>query len=115
MATGTGGTTSTTALTTLQFAPGSGTLIADVATIASAIWDDRANVYPNNPTTALNTIAASAKPLPGAFSTNGLLYIPNRGVLEMQPGDYVMVDTVSGWPILVSRTAIGITGTLWNP
>lgn len=114
MATGTGGTTTTTALTTLQF--GATMLPADIATIANAIQDDRVNLYPNNPTAALNLLPTAAQgPVPGAWAATGLLYIPNRGILRAQPGDYVMVDTVSGWPILVSRTAIGIAGTLWNP
>jgi hypothetical protein len=112
MATGTGGTNANNSLTSLQFTGAMAT--ADIATIAEAIYDDRQNVYPNNPTSALNTIVAAAIPYPGAFAQTGLLYIPNRGILKCQPGDYVMVDTVSGWPILVSRTAIGIGGTVWT-
>src|ERR1700687_2642240 len=42
----------------------------------------------------------------GAFSQAGLLYIPNRGVLKVLPGDYVGVDLTTGWPILVSARAI---------
>lgn len=112
MATGTGGTNATNSLVSLQF---TGAMApADIATIANDIWDDRVNIYPNNPTATLNTIPASGKPLPGAFAQTGLLYIPNRGILRCQPGDYIMVDTVSGWPILVSRTAIGIGGSVWT-
>jgi hypothetical protein len=113
MATGTGGTNSAASLTSLLV--GSAMAAADIATIANAIQDDRVNLYPNNPTSTLNTIPVAAQgPLPGAFAQTGLLYIPNRGILRCQPGDYVMVDTVSGWPILVSRTAIGIAGTVWT-
>lgn len=43
---------------------------------------------------------------PGALiPTTGLLHIPNRGSLLVRPGDYVMVDTTTGWPILVSAYA----------
>lgn len=43
---------------------------------------------------------------PGAFAQNGLLYVPNRGTLQVLPGDYVMVDATTGWPILLSARAI---------
>jgi len=113
MATATGGTASATSLTALQF---NGALSpTDIGAIANGIWDDRQNVYPNNPTAALNTISAFAKVTPGGqFAQTGLLYIPNRGVLQCQPGDWVMFDTVSGWPILVSRTAMGVGGSVWS-
>jgi hypothetical protein len=42
---------------------------------------------------------------PNAFSSNGLLYVPNRGYLQMLPGDWVGVDS-QGWPILVSKNSI---------
>jgi hypothetical protein len=114
MATGTGGTVANNSLTSLLI--GGAQIPADVAAIANLIFDDRVNVYPNNPTAALNTIPTAAQgPFGGSFAQNGLLYIPNRGVLRTFPGDYVMVDAVSGWPILVSRTAIGIGGSVWNP
>lgn len=113
MATGTGGTNANNSLTSLQF---TGRMLpADIAAIANAVYDDRQNVPPNNPTAALNVIAAAAIPFPGAFAQTGLLHVPNRGILRCFPGDYAMVDPVSGWPILVSRTAIGIGGSVWTP
>lgn len=48
-----------------------------------------------------------------AFSFNGLLYVPNRGVLKVLPGDVVATDN-TGWPILVSKAAIGYAGTEWD-
>jgi hypothetical protein len=111
MTTGTGGTNANSSLTSLQFA---GALApADIATIQQLIWSDAQNIYPNNPTATLNTITDGNK-IVNAFAQTGLLYIPNRGVLRCQPGDRVMVDTVSGWPILVSRTAIGVGGSVWT-
>ena len=76
------------------FASGTGAA-ADFATIAQAI-KDRSN--PAVPT------------YPGAWSQNGLLFVPNRGFLRVQPGDYVGVDS-RGWPILVS--ADSIANGLW--
>lgn len=88
MATGTLGTNANNSLTSLIMSAADAA--ADVAAIAQAIKDD-VNV---------------AHPIwPGAFSLNGNLFIPNRGVLKILPGDYVGVDS-TGWPILVSAHAI---------
>ncbi len=93
MATTTLGTNATTSLTSLIFKPGygSGMAAADIATIANLIRDDQGNVR---------------KYVPGAFSADGQLVIPNRGILKILPGDYVGVDATTGWPILVSSLAI---------
>ena len=103
MATATMGTTATTSLTALQ-APGSyinlvgvafgvTALDADIATINQLIKDDQ-NIN---------------LPAPGAgqwgWSRQGQLYVPNRGWLKVLPGDYIAVDTQTGWPILVSNRA----------
>lgn len=103
MATATAGTTANNSLTALQ-APGSYTrqdgtvfsvtaLDADIATITQLIKDDQ------NPAQPINL------PMQG-WSRQGQLYIPNRGWLKVFPGDYVCVDTQTGWPILVSNRAI---------
>jgi len=63
---------------------------ADIAQIAANIKDDLVNGHPIKP---------------GAFTNNGLLYVPNRGVLQVLPGDYVAYDS-TGWPILLSALAI---------
>jgi len=88
MATVTLGTTAQTSLTAKAFAGAMSP--ADIATIANAIKDDLNNLHPI---------------WPGAFAQTGLLYIPNRGVLQMRVGDYVGVDAATGWPILVSARA----------
>lgn len=88
MATGTLGTTANNSLMSLI---NSGAMApADIAAIAEAILDDQINGLP---------IYA------GAYAQSGLLYIPNRGVLKVLPGDYVGVDS-QGWPILVSKNSI---------
>lgn len=65
-------------------------LPADVATIQQLIKDDLNAFHPV---------------IPGAWSRDGILIIPNRGFLRPQPGDYVAVDD-EGWPILVSANSI---------
>lgn len=75
---------------TFQHGYGSGMSAADIATMALAIKDD---------------LNVSHPVMPEAFSANGLLYVPNRGILKMRAGDVVAVDS-TGWPILVSKYAI---------
>lgn len=91
MATKTLGTTAQTSLTAIQYLPGynSGMLAADQAAICNAIKDDINVAHPL---------------LAGAFQ-QGQLFIPNRGVLQLLPGDWVGVDS-SGFPILVSKNSI---------
>jgi len=88
MATSKLGTTANNSLTSLVMSGAMAT--ADIATIANAILNDQINGLPI---------------YPGAFAQNGLLYVPNRGVLKVLPGDYVGVDN-EGWPILVSANSI---------
>lgn len=110
MATKTLGTLAGTTLTALQFQPG-GMAPADVAAIANAIMDDFAAAGGNG-TTAFpgGTIGGASKIWPGAFSPQGLLYVPNRGVLKMQPGDWVAVDA-EGFPFLIPFSTLPATLT----
>ena len=99
MATGTVGTNANNTLTALTFLHGM--TVADLATMQQLILDDQSPA-----TGALALAAPSAKPIwPGAFTTWGRLYIPNRGVLQVLPGDVVAIDA-NGWPILLSANAI---------
>lgn len=72
---------------------------ADIATIALGIKNDQNVAHPV---------------MPQAFSANGLLYVPNRGVLQMLPGDYVAWDSQSGWPVLLSARAFTVGSHVWN-
>lgn len=91
MATITLGTNATTSLNGLKFVRQyvSVAALAGVATINASILDDLNVAHPI---------------FPGAFR-NGTLIIPNRGALQILPGDYVAYDS-TGWPILVSANAI---------
>lgn len=64
---------------------------ANIALIAAGILNDQINGHPI---------------FPGAFAQSGLLTIPNRGILQVLPGDYVAFDATTGWPILLSAYAI---------
>jgi hypothetical protein len=88
MATSTFGTNANSSLTALL---SSGAMAAaDVAAIALAIKNDLVNGLPI---------------YPEAFSQKNLLYVPNRGILKVLPGDWVAVDS-QGWPILVSANSV---------
>ncbi len=93
------GSNGTTTLQAIQFLAGMN--VTDRAALAALILDDQSKDS-GQPANA----APSAKPiLPGGFSTTGQLFIPNRGVLQVLPGDWVGVDA-NGWPILLSANAI---------
>jgi hypothetical protein len=94
MATTTLGTAATTTLTALSF--GGALAPADIASMANGVLDDQINIHPI---------------WPQAFAQTGLLYVPNRGVLKVLPGDYVAFDATTGWPILVSKNAAA--GASW--
>ena len=115
MATTTTGTVAATTLTSLQWTPGSA--MADIATIANLIFDDGSAAMAggsaqNNQLVAFDRGVSSQGPMPGAFMNNGRLFIPNRGVLQLLPGDWVAVDN-TGWPVLLSKLAAG-TGAAGN-
>ena len=85
-------TSGTTAQTSLEALKMTGAMTpANIALFAEAVKDDLDPAHPI---------------WPGAFSQVGQLFVPNRGWLKVLPGDYVMVDATTGWPILVSANAI---------
>jgi hypothetical protein len=88
MATSTFGTTANSSLTAM--AASRAMPAADIAAIQAAIKDD---LNPAHPV------------FPGAWSPHNVLYVPNRGILQVLPGDWIGVDS-QGWPILVSANSI---------
>jgi len=95
MATITLGTAGTTTLTALIW--NASAAPADCAAIDAGILDDQ------NP----------AHPAMGrwGFTQNGQLYVPNRGLLNLLPGDVVAFDPATGFPILLSKLAAA--GASW--
>lgn len=91
------GTSATNSLNpAVAFLPGygSGISAADWATLTNAIKNDQGNAH---------------EVMHEAFSPSGRLLIPNRGYLNVLPGDWVGVDA-NGWPILVSAYSIATGG-----
>jgi hypothetical protein len=74
---------------------------ADIADINQIILDD---VNPRHPVAQISGA--------GGFVKEGLLYVPNRGVLELRPGDVVALDSTSGQVILL--TAYGLSAGPWT-
>ena len=100
MATLTLGTTAQTSLTALVATPAPNA--ADFATMVQAILSDGLS---GNTGKDIQSPIAKGAIWPGAWEMNGILYVPNRGLLRVFPGDYVGVDS-QGWPILVSANSI---------
>ena len=88
MATKTLGTAPTNTLVAMPF--GTDVSQADIAAIAQHILNDQVNTHPI---------------WPEAWANSGLLFVPNRGILQALPGDYVAYDPATGWPILLSKRA----------
>jgi hypothetical protein len=82
--------------------------VADFATLRAAMFDDGAVPVGGAAQTRVQWPGAPGKM---GFEQNGLLFIPNRGVLRVLPGDWVGVDN-RGWPILLSADTIA--NGLWS-
>lgn len=80
---------------------GVATAAADVAAINAAIRNDYNARHP---------VAQTGGG--GGFVKEGLLYVPNRGVLTLFPGDVVALDSTSGQVILL--TAYGLSAGPWT-
>jgi hypothetical protein len=80
---------------------GVATAAADVRAINQAILNDQ------NPRHPVAQIGGS-----GGFVKEGILYVPNRGVLTLFPGDVVALDATSGQVILL--TALGLSAGPWT-
>jgi hypothetical protein len=104
MATRTLGSTAQTTLTAVLY--NAALLTADRATIEQGILDDGSAAVAGGTAQQGQTVElwGNAKQYPGAFGFNGLLYVPNRGVLRCFEGDFVAIDS-TGWPILLSAAA----------
>lgn len=102
MTTKTLGSLATTTLTALQWTPSISD--ADWATLTQLILNDQ--ILPNG------TSATRKRPIsPGAFTRQGQLFVPNRGVLQLRAGDWVAVDPFTGWPICIAANSLAATLT----
>src|SRR3974390_1360222 len=107
MATKTAGTAATTTLTAIQIPPTYNATpqpsAADIAAIMALILDDS---MPAQALPAVKRIINQALVGPN----RGRLYIPNRGFLQLFPGDWVGVDAV-GFPYLIGSGSLPQTLT----
>lgn len=90
----TAGTSTTTVLRALQFQSNMGSGASKAADLASLtqLIKGQGGIHRVDPT---------------AFDQTGILYLPGRkGTIQCAPGDYVYVDPVSGWPIVISAYAV---------
>lgn len=101
------GTNANNSLSALAY--GAANADADVAAIQQAILDD---FLQSNPVTG--AAPGVSRIYPGAFVRQGALIVPNRGVLQLMPGDVVAVDPTTGWPILVSANAVNAGGSVFH-
>lgn len=84
------------------------TIAADLATLNLGIRADppgyNAHVVP--PTTGLGVGVGTVRPrVNQAYVKQGMLFIPNRGRIQLKAGDFVCFDATTGWPIVVSGDA----------
>ena len=94
------GTSATTSLNLALVWQSNAASQADVADINQAILDD---VNPRHPVAQISGT--------GGFIREGNLFVPNRGVLQLRPGDVVALDSTSGQVILL--TAYGLSAGPW--
>ena len=97
----TAGTTATTSLRALTWQPG-GMTIADVATLNAALKEDTAVANSKE-----NVPDSTTQYFPRFDQAKGLVTLPsNRGVIRMYPGDFILYDPATGFPFVVSGTAM---------
>lgn len=97
MALRTMGTTAQTTLSAIRV--GADTTVTDLAALMALSKDDSVGVAPNNL-------------LAKATLDGNVLWIPNRGFLKVNIGDYIAVDS-TGWPIVVSKNSALYGSTNW--
>lgn len=107
MALRTVGTNATTSLS--AFVVGfNDTITADIATLNTQLRFDppgwNSQVVPA--TSGLAAGLGTNRPrINQAYVKQGLLIVPNRGVLQLKLGDVVAWDVTTGWPIVLSGDA----------
>ena len=87
---------------------------ADVATMNNQFRDDPPAFGSGIPFGAVGTTGlinqsktgTTRKQINQAYVQTGILFIPNRGRLQLTSGDIVCWDTTTGWPFVLSGDAI---------
>ena len=105
------GTVSTTSLNAFLFnyASSSATFSADAASIEAAIQSDQ-NPYKGS------TVPSWGSSY-GAFDPgSGVLFLPGGrtpGGIQLLPGDFIVVEPTTGWPMVVSALSAA-TSSIWT-
>lgn len=82
--------------------------VADLALLNNGIRGDPPGygAWPQVTTGGLVTGQGTNRPrVNQAYVKQGLLIIPNRGHLQLKPGDFIAFDSTTGWPIVISGDA----------
>ncbi len=95
MALKTFGTNGTTSLSAVQFHPSSGVMSdSDLAAFNALINPNYGGANPNSG--KLGTYIERA----------GQLWLPDRGWVKVNPYDWLVVDSTTGWPFILSKNAV---------
>lgn len=95
MALKTFGTNATTSLSAIQFNPSSGVMTdSDLALFNALIQPNYGGLHPNSG--KMNTYV----------DRMGQLWIPRKGWVKVDPGDWLCVDSTTGWPFILSQNAV---------
>lgn len=84
------------------------TIAADVATMLTQLFGDPPGWGAYNQVSSSGTVTGTGTNRPRlnqVYSQTGLLFVPNRGTLQLKAGDYVIWDTTTGWPLVLSGDA----------
>jgi hypothetical protein len=58
------------------------------------------------PTGASQTTGTNRPRINEAYIRQGKLFVPNRGMLQLKAGDYIVFDATTGWPAVFSGDAV---------
>lgn len=82
-------------------------------TIINGVSGTTLSMSNNATASATVTLYAISRQVPGAFSKQGQLIVPNRGVLQLWPNDVVAVGP-SGEVIVIPQLATQVSGSAWT-
>jgi hypothetical protein len=107
MATKTLGTAATSTLTAIQVPWGLGGLVpSDVAAVG--LFKDQPVLQANSNPLLSASYGGEVRPYQGWSQQSKVLFLPNGrspGGIILSPGDWVAIDPLTGWPIVISGFA----------
>lgn len=82
--------------------------VADLALLNEGIRGDPPGYGAWNTVTTAGLVSGTGTNRPRVnqpYVKQGWLIVPNRGQLQLKPGDFIAFDSTTGWPIVVSGDA----------